>query len=59
LETEKRPRTLGVLREAKSAVSVDEAAQALGQTNAATAKMLARWAQQNWLYRVRRVYFVW
>ena len=53
-----RERLSVVLRDAKGAVSVDEAAQVLGLTNTATAKMLARWAQQGWLSRVRRGLYV-
>lgn len=53
-----RERLSAVLRVAKGAVSVDEAAKTLGLSNAAAAKMLARWAQQGWLSRVRRGLYV-
>lgn len=47
-----------VLRAAKGAVSVADAADALGLSRVATAKLLARWAKQGWLSRVRQGLYV-
>jgi predicted transcriptional regulator of viral defense system len=53
-----RERLSAVLRGAKGTVSVAEAARILGVENAAAAKMLARWAANGWLSRVRRGLYV-
>ena len=47
-----RERLSAVLRVAKGAVSVAEAAKALGLSRTSTAKLLARWAQKGWLSRI-------
>ncbi len=53
-----RERLSAVLRGAKGAVSVSEAAEILGVESSAAAKMLARWAAKGWLSRVRRGLYV-
>jgi predicted transcriptional regulator of viral defense system len=53
-----RERLSTVLRAAKGALSVADAARALGLPRPATAKLLARWAQKGWLSRVRRGLYV-
>lgn len=53
-----RERLSTVLRAAKGAIPVADAAKALGLSRAATAKLLARWAQKGWLSRVRRGLYV-
>lgn len=53
-----RERLSAVLRVAKGAVSITEAAKALRLSRNATAKMLARWAQKGWLSRIRQGLYV-
>lgn len=53
-----RERLSAVLRAAKGALSVADAAKALGLSRAATAKLLARWAKKGWLSRVRQGLYV-
>lgn len=53
-----RERLSAVLRIAKGAVSVAEAAKALGLSRTSTAKLLARWAQKGWLSRIRQGLYV-
>jgi len=49
-----RERLAHVLRQAKGLVTVDDAAAALGLDRTSAAKLLARWAEQGWLKRLRR-----
>jgi predicted transcriptional regulator of viral defense system len=53
-----RERLSIVLRAAKGAISVADAARALDLPRVSTAKLLARWAQKGWLARVRRGLYV-
>lgn len=53
-----RERLSAVLRAAKGALSVADAAKTLGLPRATTAKLLARWAQKGWLSRVRQGLYV-
>ena len=53
-----RERLSAVLREASGVLSVGDAAKVLGLSRAATAKLLARWAQKGWLSRIRRGFYV-
>jgi predicted transcriptional regulator of viral defense system len=53
-----RERLSAVLRGAKGAVSVEDAARLLGVERTPAAKMLARWAAKGWLSRVRRGLYV-
>lgn len=53
-----RERLSTVLRAAKGALSVADAAKALGLSRYSAAKLLARWAQKGWLSRVRQGLYV-
>jgi predicted transcriptional regulator of viral defense system len=53
-----RERLSAVLRANKGALSVTDAANALGISRTATAKMLARWAEKGWLSRIRQGFYV-
>lgn len=53
-----RERLSAVLRGAPGAISVEKAANALGVSRLAAAKMLARWAKKGWLSRVRQGTYV-
>jgi len=52
--TEGRRRLSAVLRASRDLVSVDDASRALGVGRLEAAKLLARWAGQGWLKRLRR-----
>lgn len=51
-----RPKTqLGqLIREAGNLFTLDTAARVIGKSNTETAKILARWAKQGWLTRIKR-----
>jgi predicted transcriptional regulator of viral defense system len=53
-----RERISAVLRGTKGTVSVDEAGTILGVPTTDAAKMLARWAKNGWMARVRRGLYV-
>ena len=53
-----RLRLAEVLRHTKGTISVQQAAEALKLRPNKTAKMLARWAEQGWLSRVRRGLYI-
>lgn len=53
-----RERISAVLRGTKGTVSVDEAGAILGVDTTDAAKMLARWAKNGWMARVRRGLYV-
>lgn len=58
LEAASRARLAKVLRAAHGTVTPEVAAEALGQPRAAVSKLLARWAAQGWLQRVRQGIYV-
>lgn len=53
-----RDRLSILLRKTKGVVSVDDAVNSLGLSRPAAAKLLARWAKNGWLSRVRRGLYV-
>jgi predicted transcriptional regulator of viral defense system len=53
-----RERMAAILRAAKGTISVSEAAAVLGMNSTDAAKMLARWAKNGWMARVRRGFYV-
>jgi predicted transcriptional regulator of viral defense system len=53
-----RERISAVLRGTKGTISVDEASSILGVATTDAAKMLARWAKNGWMARVRRGLYV-
>jgi len=58
IEKRTRRELAEVLRRSKGTVTVEEASAVLGMPRLNTAKLLARWAQQGWLTRVRRGLYV-
>src|SRR5260370_31520907 len=53
-----RTKLANLLREAKGTISVDQAAKSFNLPPKDAAKILARWANQGWLSRVRRGLYV-
>lgn len=58
IEKVTRSQLAEVLRRSKGTVTVEEASSILGMSRLDTAKLMARWAQQGWLTRVRRGLYV-
>ena len=58
LGKESRKRLAEITRRTRGSVSVSQAAEILELPSSKTAKMLARWAQQGWLSRVRQGLYV-
>ncbi|MCI0411795.1 type IV toxin-antitoxin system AbiEi family antitoxin domain-containing protein [bacterium] len=58
LGRQSRTRLAELLRKTKGTISVEEASVILGLGKRGTAKLLARWSEQGWLYRVRRGLYV-
>ncbi len=58
LGKESRKRLAEILRRTRGTVTVSQAAEALGIPSDRAAKMLARWAQQGWMSRVRQGLYV-
>ena len=58
IEKKTRRQLAEVLRRSKGTVTVEEASAILGMSRLDTAKLMARWAQQGWLTRVRRGLYV-
>jgi predicted transcriptional regulator of viral defense system len=54
IEKKGRLKLSDVLRKAKGTVTVEEASAILGLDRVETAKLMARWAEQGWLTRLRR-----
>jgi len=58
IETKARGQLAEILRKSKGTVTVEEASSILGMSRLDIAKLLARWAQQGWMTRVRRGLYV-
>jgi len=58
IEKKTRRQLAEVLRRSRGTVTVEEASAILGMSRLDTAKLMARWAQQGWLTRVRRGLYV-
>jgi len=56
--TESRKRLAEILRRTRGTVAISQAAEILGIPADRAAKMLARWAQQGWMSRVRQGLYV-
>jgi len=58
LGPESRKRLAEILRRTRGTIAVSQAAEILGLPSSEAAKMLARWAKQGWLSRVRQGLYV-
>ena len=54
IETKTRELLARIVRQSKSTVTVEEAATVLKLPRLQVAKLMARWAEQGWLFRIRR-----